>query len=145
VPQQSVSHGGVNYRRKGLTFSDEFAGTGYVPVGTIHSHCDFQAFHSGTDHGDEISWDGLHITFGHNDKEEFTISASMMMNGRRAKIDPESVLEGITLVKDDFYTLQEQPEQFVEHASAEIDAWMSQILPWKELEALLLKDLSNEN
>lgn len=145
VPQQAVSHGGVRYRRKGLTFSEELAGTGYLPIGTIHSHCDFQAFHSGTDHGDEISWDGLHITFGHNDKDEFTISASMMMNGRRAKIDPESVLEGITLVKDDVYTLHEQSEPFVKCVSEEIDSWMTQILPWKELEQLLIEDAASDN
>lgn len=146
IPQQSVSHGGVTYRRKGLTFSEEFAGTGYLPIGTIHSHCDFQAFHSGTDHSDEVSWDGLHITFGHNDKDEFTISASMMMNGRRAKIDPKTILEGITLIRDDVYTLNEQPELFVKCVSKEIDIWMEQILPSQELlKQLLIEDAANDN
>lgn len=33
-------------------------------VGTIHSHCDFSAFHSGTDKHDAGGHDGLHITIG---------------------------------------------------------------------------------
>lgn len=32
--------------------------------GTIHSHCDANAFQSGTDRSDEITQDGLHITIG---------------------------------------------------------------------------------
>jgi hypothetical protein len=37
---------------------------GYRIFGTIHSHCDFAAFHSGTDDADEVKQDGLHITVG---------------------------------------------------------------------------------
>lgn len=37
---------------------------GYELIGTIHSHCDFAAFHSGVDDADEINFDGLHITIG---------------------------------------------------------------------------------
>ena len=37
---------------------------GYIRLGTIHSHCDFSAFHSGVDDNDEANFDGLHITVG---------------------------------------------------------------------------------
>lgn len=43
----------------------ELLDQGYSIFGTIHSHCDFSAFHSGTDNADELDFDGLHITVGH--------------------------------------------------------------------------------
>ena len=42
VPQQNVSHGGVNYRREGLTHIEGMEN--FLCVGTIHSHCDFVRF-----------------------------------------------------------------------------------------------------
>ncbi len=92
VPEQRVSHGGVVYDRKAATTELPI---GYVPVGTIHSHCDFGAFHSGTDIGDEEYWDGLHVTFGHNDCDQFTITACIV---NRTKIEPMDVLEGVRVV-----------------------------------------------
>lgn len=40
------------------------AADGFQPNGTAHSHCDCSAFQSGTDHKDELSQPGVHITFG---------------------------------------------------------------------------------
>lgn len=37
---------------------------GYKPVGTIHSHVDMTAFHSGPDDTDQHTFDGIHITIG---------------------------------------------------------------------------------
>lgn len=37
---------------------------GYRIAGTIHSHCNFNAFHSGIDDHDEEDFNGLHITIG---------------------------------------------------------------------------------
>lgn len=93
VPRQTVSHGGVQYRRAAMTHLEGMEG--YLRVGTIHSHCDFGAFHSGTDVGDEQDFDGVHLTFGHNDKEEFTISASVVVNGYRLKVDPTKLIDGV--------------------------------------------------
>lgn len=90
---QSVSLAGVEYKRKGVTEMEGMEG--YLRVGTIHSHCDFDAFHSGTDIGDERDFDGLHVTFGHNDRENITISASVVVNEHRMRVDPLSVLAGI--------------------------------------------------
>jgi hypothetical protein len=99
IPQQRVSHAGVVYRRTAMTGLEGLES--YLPVMTIHSHCDFGAFHSGTDIGDEEDFDGVHCTFGHNDKDEFTISASVVVNGRRLSVDPSKVLEGIELVREE--------------------------------------------
>jgi PRTRC genetic system protein A len=103
IPEQIVSHGGVQYKRVGMTHVEGMED--YLRVGTIHSHCDFGAFHSGTDVHDENDFDGLHVTFGHNDQTVFTISASVVVNGERTKIDPLTVLEGIIPCgKEEWYT-----------------------------------------
>lgn len=135
VPRQSVSHGGVLYLRKGLTYMNELAG--YVPVGTIHSHCDFQAYHSGVDDRDENDWDGLHITFGHNNQEEFTISSSIVMQTKRGKFDPLTIIEGIQHVTNDRYKLVEQSDEFKEQVDKETDEWLTQIVSYGEMQKLL--------
>lgn len=122
IPEQKVGKGGVNYKRVGLTAFDGMED--YLRVGTIHSHCDFEAFHSGIDIRDEEDFDGLHCTFGHNDKDEFTVSASVVVNGERLKVDPETVLSGIQHVKGDFYLLEEPTE---EDWSEGLDQWMGQV------------------
>ena len=68
---------------------------GYLRVGTIHSHCDFGAFHSGTDINDEADFDGLHVTFGHNNRDIFTISASIVVNNIRKSVEPMDFIEGV--------------------------------------------------
>lgn len=140
VTEQSVSHGGVHYKRIGLSHTEEMAN--FLRVGTIHSHCDFNAFHSGTDIGDEEHFDGLHCTFGHNDREEFSITASIVMNGHRLKVDPTTVLEGITPVndvtlgekkswwggaKDDFFVLDRPDEQLVFEWEGQKEQWLSHV------------------
>src|SRR6516162_6386533 len=62
-PRQKVSGGCCDYDRND-SGQKEPALQGYNIVGTIHSHCNFQAFHSGTDVHDEENFDGLHITIG---------------------------------------------------------------------------------
>jgi len=57
---------------------------GYQVIGSIHSHCDFGAFHSGVDTDDASSFNGLHITIGHVDRENSPEFAVMvMLNGLR--------------------------------------------------------------
>jgi len=139
VTDQSVSHGGVNYKRIGLSHTEDMGE--FLRVGTIHSHCDFGAFHSGTDIGDEEDFDGLHCTFGHNDKDEFTITASIVVNGHRLAVDPMTVLEGIQPVvktaetsvykkfsrQDDFFLLETPSEDVVNEWESEKDQWMSHV------------------
>jgi hypothetical protein len=120
--EQNVSHGGVNYKRQGVTAMENM--DGFLRVGTIHSHCDFGAFHSGVDVGDESDFDGLHITFGHNNVDEFDISASFVSNNKRLKVDPMTVLSGIEPVGARYKLIAtEQQEEWLKG----MDVWMSTI------------------
>jgi Zn finger protein HypA/HybF involved in hydrogenase expression len=90
VPPQEVSGAAAEYNRA-ITVE------GYTMIGTIHSHANFTAFHSGTDQGDEQSFDGLHITFGNNQQDPISISASIVANGHRTMVDPTDYLDGVSL------------------------------------------------
>jgi len=137
ITDQTVSHGGVSYKRIGLSHTEEMSS--FLRVGTIHSHCDFGAFHSGTDIGDEEDFDGLHCTFGHNDKDEFTITASIVVNGNRLQVDPTSVLEGIQPVRadganwfatrgrDEYFALEPPSEEIVSEWERDRDQWLSHV------------------
>jgi proteasome lid subunit RPN8/RPN11 len=103
-PRQEVSGGGVRYgtfdgREDTVErdFESEMRSKGFVKVGTIHSHCNFSAYHSGVDTNDESVWpDGVHITLGHVDKDNFSVAASLVMNNNRFQVDPTSITEGLT-------------------------------------------------
>jgi len=90
IPSQKVSSAGAEYNRS-ITVE------GYQMIGTIHSHANFSAFHSGTDQGDEQSFDGLHITFGNNNEDPISISSSIVANGHRTIVKSEDYLDGIAL------------------------------------------------
>ncbi|NDH07532.1 hypothetical protein EBX93_16715 [bacterium] len=49
----------------------------------FNSHCDFSAFHSGTDQADESTFDGIHITLGHVNRNDFSIVASLAFSDNR--------------------------------------------------------------
>ena len=74
IPEQYVGHGGVQQR-----WEQEHLAEDWYAVGTIHSHCDFGAFHSGTDVGDANDFDGMHITIGHLKREAGPEFAQMLM------------------------------------------------------------------
>lgn len=78
----------------------ELLESGYTKVGTIHSHCDFQAFHSGTDTGDEASFNGVHITLGHVVSQEFSVAASLVLNDYREEVDVENFALGVKRTGD---------------------------------------------
>lgn len=132
VPEQKVSHGGVKYIRSAMTHLE--GSENYLRVGTIHSHCDFGAFHSGTDVGDEKDFDGLHVTFGHNDRDDFTISASFVVNASRVTVDPLTVLDGVSLSdqqsgKDSYYKCFDITEEQKAEWSEPISGWMEKVSP----------------
>jgi len=150
IPKQRVSHGGVHYDRVATTHLEGMEG--YLRIGTIHSHCDFGALHSGTDIGDEEDFDGLHCTFGHNNREQFTISASIVVNGHRLKIDPMDILEGVRCigeqeekpgflgigrrVKEELFELIPVAQEISEKWEEGVDQWLSKvksnISPWAQ-------------
>lgn len=86
VPEQTVSGASVDY--KSITEGPE----GCDRIGTIHSHANFGAFHSGTDDNDEKSFDGLHITIGDVDKDEKSYSARVMCSAKEYKLDIINIL-----------------------------------------------------
>lgn len=67
----------------------------YMHVCSIHSHPDFNAYHSGVDDRDEFVWDGLHLTIGGVMKEDFEISASLTLQGSRFMLDPLDCVGGV--------------------------------------------------
>lgn len=126
VPKQRVSHGSVQYRREALTHVDEF-----IPIGTIHSHANFNAFHSGTDDHDEETFDGIHVTFGHNDSPgPITVSASVVMNGVRTMVKPEDVLERFAAVAGldgKRYTVEPPNMEDIARIEDEVEGWLENV------------------
>lgn len=83
IPPQACSMAHVTVTPYSATnkhgFNPENIKDGWHNVGTIHSHCNFGAFHSGTDTGDADKHDGLHITIGHVDRDPSPEWAIMVM------------------------------------------------------------------
>lgn len=121
---QNVTHYGVGYKIPATEKNLD----GFILVGTIHSHCDFEAFHSETDIKDESDFDGLHITIGNNDKNDFTVSACVVVNGNRQSIDPKLVIEGLRWMHKETYSF-ESPYINKAEWDTEIDLWFSRVTP----------------
>jgi len=98
-PKQRVSYSSVNYERDDCVPFEESigceTGPGYQMVGTIHSHCDFSPFHSGTDKEDESTFDGIHLTFGYVNSDTFGIVSSIAVANNRQELDPSLVVDGV--------------------------------------------------
>ena len=94
APKQTVSAASVNYKPE-----NENGPEGYVLLGTIHSHANMSAFHSGTDVHDEEDFDGLHITFGRMANQNIDMCSSIAINGHRVPIPPDKYLDGIKKVE----------------------------------------------
>lgn len=126
VPKQRVSHGSVQYKREALTHVDDF-----IPIGTIHSHANFNAFHSGTDDHDEETFDGIHVTFGHNHNPgPITISASVVMNGIRTIVKPDMVLERFAKCVTDGpenWTIEPPTLESIARIEDEVEGWLENV------------------
>lgn len=82
IPTQKVSMGGVE-----SVYEPSHIAKGYQVVGTMHSHCNFSAFHSGTDTNDASSFDGLHLTIGMVDRDEPQVTAMVSSAGYMVDLD----------------------------------------------------------
>lgn len=82
IPTQKVSTTGVE-----SAYDPAHIAKGHQVVGTVHSHCNFGAFHSGTDTNDARGMDGLHMTIGHVDKPRIEVAAMVSVNGMRVNYD----------------------------------------------------------
>jgi hypothetical protein len=89
VPYQRVNHSGVK-----SVYEPTHISRDYTVVGTLHSHCDFGAFHSGTDSGDASDMDGVHFTIGYVNREKPEIVAMVAMNGKEFHYkDPSEIAD----------------------------------------------------
>ena len=88
VPPQKTSHASVESAFEPSDIPDKF-----LIVGTMHSHCNFSAFHSGTDVADAADMDGIHLTIGYVDRETPEVVAMIMLNGVRFDYDPSEVAD----------------------------------------------------
>jgi len=93
APPQKVTASACDYN-KGMSIE------GMQMIGTIHSHAAMSAFHSGTDDKDEQHFDGLHITIGNLNKENVSITASIVANGHRFVVEPEEYIERLKVVEE---------------------------------------------
>lgn len=131
APVQEVSHAACRY--------DGRVYPSYSLIGTIHSHCDFGAFHSGVDDHDEQFKDGLHCTFGHNNREQFTISASFVVNGHRFAINPLEIFEGV-VSEGQFYRLSQEPDP---SWFEKIDVWEGRVVSFTSCQEIQKGDYVN--
>jgi len=99
VLPQEISHGlstrevaGHKWRQR--AFDTVPATEGWAPNGTIHHHCTAGAFQSGTDVDDEKDQHGLHITFGHLDKDAWSFDARVTFNKLFYDVDTAEWFEG---------------------------------------------------
>ena len=67
---------------------------GWLIACSIHSHCDFGGFHSGTDERDAREHEGLHMTIGEVDKTEPDIAAMVSISGTLFTVKPDDIIEG---------------------------------------------------
>lgn len=87
VPPQVATGGGVKCERTPEHYNGQ-------NVGTIHSHCNFGAFHSGTDQHDADGHDGLHITIGDVLKPKPSIAIMIAVSGIYWHFDYETIADG---------------------------------------------------
>jgi hypothetical protein len=85
APLQYVTGTSVNHKLESIP-------AGWAPAGTIHSHCNFSAFHSGTDQHDMDGQSGLHITIGHVDKEEAEFAVALSLNDTQFDVEYDSII-----------------------------------------------------
>ncbi len=85
IPKQQVAGGHCRYEIGPTP-------TGWLRVGTIHSHAAADAFHSELDDEDERHDDGLHVTIGNLDGE-VSVACSLVVDGRRFPLKPSDVFE----------------------------------------------------
>jgi proteasome lid subunit RPN8/RPN11 len=88
APEQYTSSGHVDHKLENQKLPEDFA-----VVGTIHSHCNFSAFHSQTDIKDMQSIPGLHITIGHVDKDTPEMVFALSVGQQKFDVTRDSIID----------------------------------------------------
>jgi hypothetical protein len=93
-PEQTVGPGTVKY-----DMTERLPGK--ACVGTMHSHVDMSAFHSGVDEKDEAAFDGLHLTVGKISRSpSVDVDAEVVIRGHRFKPSADALIEGVVPYDD---------------------------------------------
>lgn len=89
IPQQTTTGASVaaDYNPEHLAKKNRI-------VGTIHSHCDFSAFHSSTDEADARNTDGMHMTIGHVNTVAPSTAVMISGSGRLWDFEFKDIIEG---------------------------------------------------
>jgi hypothetical protein len=115
APEQYVTGSSVNHRigilPKGLT-----------ACGTIHSHCNFSAFHSGTDQHDMEGMPGLHVTIGHVDRDEAEYAIALSLGDAQFDVQYGSIVSDSADIPD--------IDALVQHASHWMGFVKTGVAPW---------------
>jgi hypothetical protein len=88
VPEQECSGASVKSKTDTIKLH-----RGWAMIGTIHSHCDFGAFHSGTDDSDADKINGIHITIGDLITGTRSYATMVAINGTKFHYDPPVVVD----------------------------------------------------
>lgn len=132
-PKQQVTHGSVNYKFDKFEKEED---KNRIFIGTIHSHCDFSAYHSGIDISDEEYLDGIHITIGHVNTNNPSIESSVVFNGNRFLRNPIELITNISLEEvKNYHNLREHKRfsfnldenERKEVSNFNIDEWMKNV------------------
>lgn len=117
VPIQAASGGGVQ-----SIFDPKHLAKGFRIIGTIHSHCDFDAFHSGTDTHDADDHDGIHMTIGKVGNNPPDIATMVSIGGVKWDFQPSDAIAGdLSFIKHprwwERYVVDPTPENQNKHVS----------------------------
>lgn len=111
IPKQYVTGASVNHKVEAGEMGER------VAVGTIHSHCMFSAFHSGTDAHDMGKMPGLHATIGMVMKDEPEYAVAIAVGDTTFDIEPHDIIdEDVTKDANGFNTAPDHWLKFV-HAN----------------------------
>lgn len=116
-PEQEVTGVSVRYKRQ----PTNTVPATFLRVGSIHSHCNFNAFHSTIDERDEITEDGLHVTFGNVDRQEISIAATICVRKHRFVTYPNEVIEGLENAGGSHYKIS------LGNHDTQIEEWMTKV------------------
>lgn len=89
VPRQETIESGLSVKYDPSSIPRK---PGYRIFGSAHSHAKASAFQSGTDHGDECEFDGVHITVG-GLPDNPTLDVRLMVCGQKWDIDEKCLIE----------------------------------------------------
>ena len=94
-----------------------WASEGLIEAGSVHSHCTSTAFASGTDKHDERNRDGLHLTIGKLNANQFDIHSRMVWTVPGEEVDGKLVRASATTVQQpdlmDWFIFPNHIEQFI--------------------------------